>query len=207
MSKAKRSNKGFTKAMTYIAITLVAIFAMVVVLAMLDIAGAMLHTAFSAAWNGTSDVTNYVMLKRENTSIAHTIIRAVIAAFLLMQLFEKLDSKVLHSVIARLFIFAVLLALLDFSAYVVEYLGVALWRAIITGFREINVRNIIQLEYLEKIDVLARFGQAFVCANVYFLWMRERARRAREERIAYEERETARRFAEEQNARQPKTRR
>ncbi len=151
------------------------------ILEVLDIAGAMIHTAFSAAFSN-GNVVNYVAQKKEQIYFAHIFLRALIVAFALMHWWCNCDDRALQSFGVRMLIFALVLAGVDFLAYAVEFLGIAFWRAITSGFHDIQIMNVIKLRYLDHIDVFARVGQAFVAANGWYFWKRARMRRRRARR-------------------------
>lgn len=156
------------------------------ILGVLDIVGAMFHTAFSAAFSN-GNVVNYVSQKKEQIYFAHIFLRGIIAAFAFMHWWCNCDDKALHSVVARMVIFTVVLAGMDFLAYAVEFLGIAFWRAITSGFHDIQIMNVIQLRYLDHIDLLARVGQAFAAANAWYLWQKAKTRFDRKRRRARQE--------------------
>ena len=151
------------------------------ILGVLDIAGAMVHTAFSAAFSN-GNVVNYVSQKKEQIYFAHIFLRALIAAFALMHWWCNCDDRALQSFGVRMVMFSICLAGMDFLAYAVEFLGIAFWRAITSGFHDIQIMNVIKLRYLDHIDVFARVGQAFVAANAWYLYKRARTRWERRRR-------------------------
>ena len=183
MSNSKRTNDKYEvkDVLLYILFMALITLGSMSILGVLDIAGAMVHTAFSAAFSN-GNVVNYVSQKKEQIYFAHTFLRALIAAFALMHWWCNCDDRALQSFGVRMIIFVAVLAGLDFVAYAVEFLGIAFWRAITSGFRDIQIMNVIKLRYLDHIDVFARVGQAFVAANVWYLYKRARTRWERRRR-------------------------
>lgn len=177
MSNSKRANDKYEVKDVLLYILFMALITLggMSILGVLDIAGAMVHTAFSAAFSN-GNVVNYVSQKKEQIYFAHTFLRALIAAFALMHWWCNCDDRALQSFGVRMIIFMLALAGVDFLAYAVEFLGIAFWRAITSGFRDIQIMNVIKLRYLDHIDVFARVGQAFVAANVWYLYKRARTR-------------------------------
>lgn len=183
MSNSKRANDKYEVKDVLLYILFMALITLggMSILGVLDIAGAMVHTAFSAAFSN-GNVVNYVSQKKEQIYFAHTFLRALIAAFALMHWWCNCDDRALQSFGVRMIIFMLALAGVDFLAYAVEFLGIAFWRAITSGFRDIQIMNVIKLRYLDHIDVFARVGQAFVAANVWYLYKRARTRWERRRR-------------------------
>lgn len=183
MSNSKRTNDKYEVKDVLLYILFMALITLggMSILGVLDIAGAMVHTAFSAAFSN-GNVVNYVSQKKEQIYFAHTFLRALIAAFALMHWWCNCDDRALQSFGVRMIIFMLVLAGVDFLAYAVEFLGIAFWRAITSGFRDIQIMNVIKLRYLDHIDVFARVGQAFVAANVWYLYKRARTRWERRRR-------------------------
>ena len=183
MSNSKRTNDKYEVKDVLLYILFMALITLggMSILGVLDIAGAMVHTAFSAAFSNGNGV-NYVSQKKEQIYFAHTFLRALIAAFALMHWWCNCDDRALQSFGVRMIIFMLVLAGVDFLAYAVEFLGIAFWRAITSGFRDIQIMNVIKLRYLDHIDVFARVGQAFVAANVWYLYKRARTRWERRRR-------------------------
>lgn len=183
MSNSKRTNDKYEVKDVLLYILFMALITLggMSILGVLDIAGAMVHTAFSAAFSN-GNVVNYVSQKKEQIYFAHTFLRALIAAFALMHWWCNCDDRALQSFGVRMIIFMLVLAGVDFLAYAVEFLGIAFWRAITSGFRDIQIMNVIKLRYLDHIDVFARVGQAFVAANGWYLWKRARTRWERRRR-------------------------
>ena len=183
MSNSERTNDKYEvkDVLLYILFMVVTTFATMSILWVLDIAGAMVHTAFSAAFSN-ENVVNYVSQKKEQIYFAHIFLRALIAAFALMHWWCNCDDRALQSFGVRMIIFMIVLAGVDFLAYAVEFLGIAFWRAITSGFHDIQIMNVIKLRYLDHIDVFARVGQAFVAANGWYLWKRARTRWERRRR-------------------------
>lgn len=183
MSNSKRTNGKYEVKDVLLYILFMALITLggMSILGVLDIAGAMVHTAFSAAFSN-GNVVNYVSQKKEQIYFAHTFLRALIAAFALMHWWCNCDDRALQSFGVRMIIFMLVLAGVDFLAYAVEFLGIAFWRAITSGFRDIQIMNVIKLRYLDHIDVFARVGQAFVAANVWYLYKRARTRWERRRR-------------------------
>lgn len=183
MSNSKRANDKYEVKDVLLYILFMALITLggMSILGVLDIAGAMVHTAFSAAFSN-GNVVNYVSQKKEQIYFAHTFLRALIAAFALMHWWCNCDDRALQSFGVRMIIFMLALAGVDFLAYAVEFLGIAFWRAITSGFRDIQIMNVIKLRYLDHIDVFARVGQAFVAANVWYLYKRARTRWDRRQR-------------------------
>lgn len=158
-----------------------------IVLGILDIAGAMIHTALSANFSTTA--VNYVADKKGQMYFAHIFLRALIAAFALMYWCCSCEERAINSFVLRVAVFAVLLAGLDFVAFALEFLGIAFWRAITSGIHDVQIINVIKLRYLDHIDILARVGQAFVAANAWFLWQRTKVRAERRSRRRREQAE------------------
>lgn len=183
MSNSKRTNGKYEVKDVLLYILFMALITLggMSILGVLDIAGAMVHTAFSAAFSNRN-VVNYVSQKKEQIYFAHTFLRALIAAFALMHWWCNCDDRALQSFGVRMIIFMLVLAGVDFLAYAVEFLGIAFWRAITSGFHDIQIMNVIKLRYLDHIDVFARVGQAFVAANVWYLYKRARTRWERRRR-------------------------
>mgnify|MGYP007043827252 FL=1 len=183
MSNSKRTNGKYEVKDVLLYILFMALITLggMSILGVLDIAGAMVHTAFSAAFSN-GNVVNYVSQKKEQIYFAHTFLRALIAAFALMHWWCNCDDRALQSFGVRMIIFMLVLAGVDFLAYAVEFLGIAFWRAITSGFHDIQIMNVIKLRYLDHIDVFARVGQAFVAANVWYLYKRARTRWERRRR-------------------------
>lgn len=183
MSNSERTNDKYEvkDVLLYILFMALITLGSMSILGVLDIAGAMVHTAFSAAFSN-GNVVNYVSQKKEQIYFAHTFLRALIAAFALMHWWCNCDDRALQSFGVRMIIFMLVLAGVDFLAYAVEFLGIAFWRAITSGFRDIQIMNVIKLRYLDHIDVFARVGQAFVAANVWYLYKRARTRWERRRR-------------------------
>ena len=183
MSNSKRTNDKYEvkDVLLYILFMALITLGSMSILGVLDIAGAMVHTAFSAAFSN-GNVVNYVSQKKELIYFAHIFLRALIAAFALMHWWCNCDDRALQSFGVRMVIFVAVLAGLDFVAYAVEFLGIAFWRAITSGFHDIQIMNVIKLRYLDHIDVFARVGQAFVAANVWYLYKRARTRWERRRR-------------------------
>lgn len=183
MSNSKRTNGKYEvkDVLLYILFMALITLGSMSILGVLDIAGAMVHTAFSAAFSN-GNVVNYVSQKKEQIYFAHTFLRALIAAFALMHWWCNCDDRALQSFGVRMIIFMLVLAGVDFLAYAVEFLGIAFWRAITSGFHDIQIMNVIKLRYLDHIDVFARVGQAFVAANVWYLYKRARTRWERRRR-------------------------
>lgn len=183
MSNSKRTNDKYEVKDVLLYILFMALITLggMSILGVLDIAGAMVHTAFSAAFSN-GNVVNYVSQKKEQIYFAHTFLRALIAVFALMHWWCNCDDRALQSFGVRMIIFMLVLAGVDFLAYAVEFLGIAFWRAITSGFRDIQIMNVIKLRYLDHIDVFARVGQAFVAANVWYLYKRARTRWERRRR-------------------------
>lgn len=183
MSNSKRTNGKYEVKDVLLYILFMALITLggMSILGVLDIAGAMVHTAFSAAFSN-GNVVNYVSQKKEQIYFAHTFLRALIAAFALMHWWCNCDDRALQSFGVRMIIFMLVLAGVDFLAYAVEFLGIAFWRAITSGFHDIQIMNVIKLRYLDHIDVFARVDQAFVAANVWYLYKRARTRWERRRR-------------------------
>lgn len=183
MSNSERTNDKYEvkDVLLYILFMALITLGSMSILGVLDIAGAMVHTAFSAAFSN-GNVVNYVSQKKEQIYFAHIFLRALIAAFALMHWWCNCDDRALQSFGVRMVIFVAVLAGLDFVAYAVEFLGIAFWRAITSGFHDIQIMNVIKLRYLDHIDVFARVGQAFVAANGWYLWKRARTRWERRRR-------------------------
>ena len=193
MKRRERENSKARNIVWGVLLVLATTVAAVIGLGAMDFFGAMVHTAIAAAFaDGTSVVCNYVAQQREQVYFVHTFLRALIAAVAFMQFCDKLQSSLLKNVVARIMAFAISLAMIDFAAYAVEFLGIAFWRAITSGFHDIRILNVIKLRYLDRIDLIARLGQGFLAANIWFLWRRARARREREDRETQERLEAVR---------------
>ena len=192
MKRRERENSKARNIVWGVLLVLATILAAVIGLGAMDFFGAMVHTAIAAAFADGTSVVNYVVEKREQVYFVHTFLRALIAAVAFMQFCDKLQSSLLRNVVARIMVFAISLAMIDFAAYAVEFLGIAFWRAITSGFHDIRILNVIKLRYLDRIDLIARLGQGFLAANIWFLWRRARARREREDRETQERLEAVR---------------
>ena len=192
MKRRERENSKARNIVWGVLLVLATIVAAVIGLGAMDFFGAMVHTAIAAAFADGTSVVNYVVEKREQVYFVHTFLRALIAAVAFIQFCDKLQSSLLRNVVARIMVFAISLAMIDFAAYAVEFLGIAFWRAITSGFHDIRILNVIKLRYLDRIDLIARLGQGFLAANIWFLWRRARARREREDRETQERREAVR---------------
>ena len=192
MKRRERENSKARNIVWGVLLVLATIVAAVIGLGAMDFFGAMVHTAVAAAFADGTSVMNYVVEKREQVYFVHTFLRALIAAVAFMQFCDKLQSSLLRNVVARIMVFAISLAMIDFAAYAVEFLGIAFWRAITSGFHDIRILNVIKLRYLDRIDLIARLGQGFLAANIWFLWRRARARREREDRETQERLEAVR---------------
>ena len=192
MKRRERENSKARNIVWGVLLVLATIVAAVIGLGAMDFFGAMVHTAIAAAFADGTSVMNYVVEKREQVYFVHTFLRALIAAVAFMQFCDKLQSSLLGNVVARIMVFAISLAMIDFAAYAVEFLGIAFWRAITSGFHDIRILNVIKLRYLDRIDLIARLGQGFLAANIWFLWRRARARREREDRETQERLEAVR---------------
>lgn len=192
MKRRERENSKARNIVWGVLLVLATIVAAVIGLGAMDFFGAMVHTAIAAAFADGTSVMNYVVEKREQVYFVHTFLRALIAAVAFMQFCDKLQSSLLRNVVARIMVFAISLAMIDFAAYAVEFLGIAFWRAITSGFHDIRILNVIKLRYLDRIDLIARLGQGFLAANIWFLWRRARARREREDRETQERLEAVR---------------
>ena len=192
MKRRERENSKARNIVWGVLLVLATIVAAVIGLGAMDFFGAMVHTAVAAAFADGTSVVNYVVEKREQVYFVHTFLRALIAAVAFMQFCDKLQSSLLRNVVARIMVFAISLAMIDFAAYAVDFLGIAFWRAITSGFHDIRILNVIKLRYLDRIDLIARLGQGFLAANIWFLWRRARARREREDRETQERLEAVR---------------
>ena len=186
MKRRERENSKARNIVWGVLLVLATIVAAVIGLGAMDLFGAMVHTAIAAAFADGTSVMNYVVEKREQVYFVHTFLRALIAAVAFMQFCDKLQSSLLRNVVARIMVFAISLEMIEFAAYAVEFLGIAFWRAITSGFHDIRILNVIKLRYLDRIDLIARLGQGFLAANIWFLWRRARARREREDRETQE---------------------
>lgn len=192
MKRRERENSKARNIVWGVLLVLATIVAAVIGLGAMDFFGAMVHTAVAAAFADGTSVMNYVVEKREQVYFVHTFLRALIAAVTFMQFCDKLQSSLLGNVVARIMVFAISLEMIEFVAYAVEFLGIAFWRAITSGFHDIRILNVIKLRYLDRIDLIARLGQGFLAANIWFLWRRARARREREDRETQERLEAVR---------------
>ena len=192
MKRRERENSKARNIVWGVLLVLATIVAAVIGLGAMDFFGAMVHTAVAAAFADGTSVMNYVVEKREQVYFVHTFLRALIAAVAFMQFCDKLQSSLLRNVVARIMVFAISLEMIEFAAYAVEFLGIAFWRAITSGFHDIRILNVIKLRYLDRIDLIARLGQGFLAANIWFLWRRARARREREDRETQERLEAVR---------------
>lgn len=171
MSKAKNHNNG-GNVLAYI---LSVIFLSGVAFAtwmLLDVLGAMFRTAVQAFCD-SGVVQNYVTLKKATSYVAHGILRAVITALVYLKFKSKL-KKIPSNVVLRMIIFGLMLESLEFSAYLLEFMAVAVWNALVSVFNSVEVPNILKFGYFDTLDPLARFFQAFVCTNVWFICVSQR---------------------------------
>ena len=98
MSNSKRTNDKYEVKDVLLYILFMALITLggMSILGVLDIAGAMVHTAFSAAFSN-GNVVNYVSQKKEQIYFAHIFLRALIAAFALMHWWCNCDDRALQS--------------------------------------------------------------------------------------------------------------
>lgn len=161
----RRRNEHFLKELLVI---LIVSIMMLLMWCTLDLMGPVVHTALDASVSCSSTVTNYAA-KTDNISIVHQVLRAIITALVLIRWYEQLMCNAMYNCIVRFVAFFVVFAILDFVAYTTEFLGIAFWNAISSGLDNIQLMNIIETQYIERIDVLSRLGQAFVATNVWYL--------------------------------------
>ena len=98
MSNSERTNDKYEvkDVLLYILFMALITLGSMSILGVLDIAGAMVHTAFSAAFSN-GNVVNYVSQKKEQIYFAHIFLRALIAAFALMHWWCNCDDRALQS--------------------------------------------------------------------------------------------------------------
>lgn len=207
MSKAKKNrNDGAYEAVAYLLSFLIIGVAALAVWMSLDTLGAMFRTAVQAVWDSSERVQNYVLLKKDTSYTAHIILRAILTSLVYIKFKAKL-KRMSTNPIVRVVVFVLLLESLEFSAYLLEFVAIAIWNALVSVFNSIEVPNILKFGYFDTIDPLARFAQAFVCANVWFICksvMKKRpttssrvAREAELEERAYYDEEHAKRAHKE----------
>lgn len=200
MSKAKKNRNDGAAVVAYLLSFLIIGVASVAVWMSLDTLGAMFRTAVQAVLSSSERVQNYVLLKKETSYVAHIILRAILTSLVYIKFKAKL-KRMSTNPIVRVVIFIFILEGLEFSAYLSEFVAVAIWNALVSVFNSIEVPNILKFGYFDTLDPLARFAQAFVCANVWFICRRAKkqpttsrvAREAElEERAYYDEEHTKR---------------
>ena len=133
--------------------------------ALLDHIGPVFHTEWEAFWFRSSEVTNFAV--KPAPSLVHQVIRATISALML----KKWGTRALNCKICVLRFGVVCggFAAIEFAAYAIQFIVVSLWSALTSGLDSIHLMNIIQTQYIDKIDVLARLGQAFFATNLWYL--------------------------------------
>jgi signal transduction histidine kinase len=165
--------------------------------AVLDHIGPVFHTALVACWESGSSVTNYAA--KAMPSLLHQTVRAIVSALLMKKWGAKLKNC--KMCVLRFLIALGVFITLDFASYAVRFLAIAFWNALTSGLDNIHLMNVIQTEYIDKIDVLARIGQAFFATNAWYfvqkiidLHERHQAEEAAEEERRQQRREERRQW-------------
>jgi hypothetical protein len=132
--------------------------------ALLDRIGPVFHTACEAFWFRSSEVTNFAV--KPAPSLVHQMLRALLSALMLRKWGAKLKNC--KMCVLRFCVAFGVFAAIEFAAYAIQFISVALWNALTSGLDNIHLMNVIQTEYIDKIDVLARIGQAFFATNAWY---------------------------------------
>lgn len=144
----------------------------IVVTLALEMAGAIMHTVILAVFNET--VESYLWKRWQFFSISHVVLRGIAAALVLFMV-EQIDDygfQVKYAIVVWI-VSAIVLEVVDFSAYLVEFLATAVWSGI-TGGRTVTLRNVIGCDYRDALDVVSRLCQGFVV--VFSWWIRTKKR-------------------------------
>lgn len=134
----------------------------------LEMAGAVMHTVISAVFNET--VESYLWKRLHGFSLSHVVLRGVATAMVLGMV-ARIDDhgfQLKYAVVVWI-VSSILLEVVDFSAYLVEFFGTALWSGI-TGGRTVTLKNVIGCDYREALDVVSRLCQGGLI--VFSWWIR-----------------------------------
>lgn len=133
----------------------------------LDIAGAAGHTGISSIFN--YNVRNYVVEKRGAMYFGHIALRALVSGYVLLKVLGK-EDRLPRNVVLRTVFLMLILESIEFSAYLLEFVVLAVKQGILTAISVVQVPNVLHFGYLDTLDVVARFCQAFILANLWVFW-------------------------------------
>lgn len=160
----------------------------------LDVAGAAGHTGISSIFD--YDVRNYVVAKRGAMYFGHIALRALVSGYVLLKFIGSTD-KLPRNVVLRTLLLMLILESIEFSAYLLEFVVLAVKQGIVSAISTVQVPNVLHFGYLDTIDVAARFCQAFILANLWVFWTKMiQKMKEKEEERERQEKEKERRHVE-----------
>ena len=169
----------------------------------LDIAGAAGHTGISSIFN--YNVRNYVVEKRGAMYFGHIALRALVSGYVLLKVLGK-EDRLPRNVVLRTVLLMLILESIEFSAYLLEFVVLAVKQGILTAISIVQIPNVLHFGYLDTLDVVARFCQAFILANLWVFWTKM-IQKLKEKRLQKERAEAERERRRLERVRQEKERR